>query len=86
MCNHNPQEVDRVKHMKTIEKKETWCDSCGRLVPAEDIYYITKEKEKLGINLDKQKVECVCKDCLSFVKKPRGINYEGRLMAIKEKS
>ena len=63
--------------IKAIEKKEIWCDSCGKLVLAEDIYYVTEA--------GKQKVECVCKDCLSFVKKPRGINYEGRSRVIKEK-
>jgi len=76
MENQNPQEEDRVRHMKTIEKKETWCDSCGKLVPEEDIYYVT--------GAGKQKVERVCKNCLSFVKKLRGINYEGRTRAKKE--
>jgi len=47
--------------IKAIEKKEVRCDSCGKLVPVNDIYFVRKVGSK--------RIENVCKNCISFVKK-----------------
>jgi len=52
---------ERKESKKIIDKEKTWCDSCGNLIPSMDIYYVRKA--------GKQKIECVCKNCISFVKK-----------------